>query len=495
MATDVRKLKDRAAELMAKRRFDKAAEAYAEVCALEPADLGLRQRLGDAQRQAGRLQEAVATYQSIAGRFAREGLLLKAIAVNKVILEIDPRHTSTQATLASLYSQRQGKTLAVPRPAPRSPRPPAPPAAAIELPADDGVPLELEVAPPIASGALTPLDDVAEAAKAARAPAEEAGSATPPPDAADLGAQPLEPTPELSLDLEAEMDRQLASASEPPRLPPIPIFSDLDPQAFVELLQRCTLLRFQKSEEIVHQGDPGRSFFVVSSGTVRVRRSEPSGEVLDLAQLREGAFFGEMALLSDSPRTASVVAEGVAEVLEFPAAVLGKLMAEHPSARRAIEKFTRNRLLAGVMATSPLFRPFDAEHRRLLIERFLMREVGAGEKVIEQGKPGDGLYVVMQGRFQVLRQGDGGPLLLSELREGDVFGEISLLARDVATADVVAAVGGRVLRLPRQVFDEIIVSHPQVLELLSKVAEERSRTIEAVLGGKVACDTEGLMLL
>ncbi len=203
-----------------------------------------------------------------------------------------------------------------------------------------------------------------------------------------------------------------------------------------------------------------------------------------------------MALLSDGPRTASVIAEGEVELLEFPAEVLSHLMASYPSARKAVEKFTRNRLLASVMATSPLFRPFDQENRKLLIERFLVRDVAAGETVIEEGKPGDGLYVIMQGRFQIRRRQPGAePLLLSELREGDIFGEISVLTRSNATADVVAAGPGRVLRLPRQIFDEVILTHPQILELVAKLSEERMQTTEAVLGGKVACDTEGLMLL
>jgi CRP-like cAMP-binding protein/tetratricopeptide (TPR) repeat protein len=576
LALDIRKLKDRAAEQMAKRRFDKAAESYAKLCEADPADLTLRQRLGDAQRQGGKVHDAVITYQMVADRFAREGLLLKAIAVNKVILELDPTHTATQATLATLYAQRQTKAVPVVRvPAPQAASPEGP--EAIELPEEE-VELELDrpsaaastakgkakaaVIPDFQGGAATPIDDLAAAAEAAAAqiddgdeglelelepaaleleedegielnlaPPAPAPVAAAPPAAAPPAvvppavvppvrapADPLSafargssdaPAPELSLDLDAEMDQEIAKApaapppaaaaappAPPTRFPQTPIFSDLGPRAFVELLQRCSLLRFQPGEVIVSQGDPGKSFFVISSGTVKVRRLERTGEAIDLAQLHEGAFFGEMALLSDGPRTASVVADSEVELLEFPAEVLTHLMATYPSARRAVEKFTRSRLLAGVMATSPLFRPFDQENRKLLIERFLLREVAAGETVIEEGKPGDGLYVVMQGRFQIRRHQAGGePLLLSELHEGDIFGEISVLTRSNATASVVAAGPARVLRLPRQVFDEVILTHPQILELVAKLSEERMQTTEAVVSGRVACDTEGLMLL
>ena len=535
MSKDIRKLKDRAAELMAKRRFDKAAEGYLELCKLEPTDLTLRQRLGDAQRQGGKVREAVVTYQLVADRFAREGLLLKAIAVNKVILELDPTHTATQATLATLYAQRVGPA----RPAARRAVTPvkSPASVAIELPAEPVGTLELE------SSRLTPLDQLElsederegtepESSRAAGDmefefeldPGEELEAASEleqPGEAARTGsglsleelarATDALATPELSLDVDAEMAQLGLGDSgplsrpppelpaEPPAapLPSIPLFSDLEPAAFVELLQRCTLRRYQPGEIVLRQGEPGRSFFVVSSGTVRVRRLERAGELLELARLQEGAFFGEMALLSEAPRSASVEAEGPVELLEFPAEVLRRLMADHPSARRAVERFTRSRLLSSVMAASPLFRPFDAENRRVLIERFRTREVATGERVLREGEAGDGLYVVMQGQFEVRRSGPDGPgtIVLSALREGDVFGEISLLTRSAATADVVAKGPARVLRLPRQIFDEVILTHPQILELVARLSEERMQTNEALLGGKIAWEAEGLMLL
>ncbi len=454
MPKDVRKLKDRAAELMAKRRFERAAEAYRELCGLEPRDLSLHQKLADALRAGGEREEAARIYQSVADRFAREGLLLKAIAVNKIILDLDPTHTATQATLASLYALRQGRV-----------------------------------------GGSSPRE-------APRAVGENEGAAQPPPvrSEADL------PTPELDLDLEAEMAQLVAPsvggprASPPaaaPRLPETPLFSDLEPSAFIQLLTRCALRRYEAGELVVRQGDPGSSFFVLGSGSVRVFRRGETGEVVELARLAEGAFFGEMALLSDAPRSASVEAAEQVEILEFPAAVLRELVTEQPSAKRAVDRFTRSRLLSSIMATSPLFRPFDFENRRLLIERFRVREVGVGEVVLRQGAEGDGLYVLMQGRLEVRRREgeDGGGLLLSELREGDVFGEMSLLTRSPASADVIAKAQSRVLRLPRQVFEEVILTHPQILELVARLSEERAKTNDALLGGTIACDTEGLILL
>src|SRR5471030_2180980 len=103
---DLRKLKDRALQEMAKHRFDKAAATYAELCAADPRDLQLRQKRGDALRAAGHTDEAMSVYTELADAYAKDGQLLKAIAVNKVVLEIDPQHTQTQQRLSALYSRR-----------------------------------------------------------------------------------------------------------------------------------------------------------------------------------------------------------------------------------------------------------------------------------------------------------------------------------------------------------------------------------------------------
>src|ERR1700722_14286506 len=103
---DLRKLKDRAQQEMAKHRFDKAAATYAELCEADPRDLQLRQKRGDALRAAGRTDEAMGVYLDLAETYAKDGQLLKAIAVNKVVLEIDPAHMQTQQRLAALSSRR-----------------------------------------------------------------------------------------------------------------------------------------------------------------------------------------------------------------------------------------------------------------------------------------------------------------------------------------------------------------------------------------------------
>jgi len=151
--------------------------------------------------------------------------------------------------------------------------------------------------------------------------------------------------------------------------------------------------------------------------------------------------------------------------------VLNNLVKQHPHVATSIRQFGRQRLLADVMATSALFRPFERAERKKLVELFKVREVQGGEVFIREGTPTDALALRMNGELTVNKGGAA----VATLREGDIFGEMSLLSKKPATATVDAKRRSNVLRLPRERFEELIVTYPQVLVLVSELADSRTR--------------------
>jgi CRP-like cAMP-binding protein len=473
VAANIRALKDRAVELMGKRRFDKAAQAYAQLCELDPKDAVLKHRLGDALRAAGKPQAAVTAYRHAADGYGADGLLLKAIAVCKVILEIDPKHTQTQERLAAFHAKRASAAAKVPPMVPDSTGVPLTESSFEELPD-----LVLEEAAPESEESIEVVlpdeEQPDEELIVVREQADEEEAPASLPQAQEVHE------PE---------DRPVA-----PLLVSTPLFEALEPAAFVGLLQGCLRRPFKDGDVLIRQGDMADSFFVLAEGRVRVVRQveDPSANRdVELATLSEGAFFGELALLTSGPRFASVIGVGEGEALEFPSPMLEDLQRAHPPVAEVLRRFAQARMLQNVLATSPLFRPFDWENRKLLINRFLQRDVPSGEVILQEGKGGDGLYVVLQGRMRVTH----GDATLAVLHEGDVFGEISLLTRGSATATVTAEGPAKLLRLPREAFLELISTHPQALEVISEIAEQRQQTNEALLSGAIAYDVEGLMLV
>jgi len=83
----------------------------------------------------------------------------------------------------------------------------------------------------------------------------------------------------------------------------MPLFRDLSPAELDVLLARLVPLEAATGETIIRQGDSGERFYIVRSGAVEVER-----DAQPLAQLGAGEAFGEIALLLDVPRTATVTA-------------------------------------------------------------------------------------------------------------------------------------------------------------------------------------------
>jgi CRP-like cAMP-binding protein len=276
------------------------------------------------------------------------------------------------------------------------------------------------------------------------------------------------------------------ATAQPKKVPAkkVPLFDDLSQDAFVELVNKLSYHRHVPGQLIIREGDPGRSFFIIVEGKVRIYKVGPDQKEITLAHLGEGAFFGEMALLSGAPRTANVVAEEDTEILEVTDTVLRELAGKHPQVVSSLKNFYRQRLLNNVMAISPLFKDFDPSERKQIVEKFRMKQAAQGEVLITEGKNSDGLYVVLHGGVQVATAKEKHPIELARLKEGDVFGEMSLLTRKPATATVTSQGNSILLRLPRENFQELVLTHPQILELVSELTEKRKSATEAILQGQ-----------
>jgi CRP-like cAMP-binding protein len=234
---------------------------------------------------------------------------------------------------------------------------------------------------------------------------------------------------------------------------------------------------------------------VVASGRLAVSRRDERGEQVPLAWLGEGSFFGEMALLTGTPRSATVTAEEPSEVLELPGELLRAVAGRHPPLAAALQRFYRQRLLANALATSAVFRPFGREDRERVIERFRPREVRPGDVIVHEGAPSDGLYVIVEGAVDVAKRVLGRDQLVGQLREGDLFGETSCLRKTPATATVTVRRGGTLLRLPREAFDALVLAYPQILEAVAELSDERLEHQDAILSGRAQWTEDGLVLV
>ncbi|MDB6155485.1 MAG: rane protein [Chthoniobacteraceae bacterium] len=112
----------------------------------------------------------------------------------------------------------------------------------------------------------------------------------------------------------------------------VPLFQFLDEHEREELASQLDVVQFAKDETIFNYGDPGDAIYVISSGEVEVFFKNDTGERIVLELASRGNFFGELSLLDNGTRSASVVAIKETEALRLGRADLEKFLHLHPEA-------------------------------------------------------------------------------------------------------------------------------------------------------------------
>jgi CRP/FNR family cyclic AMP-dependent transcriptional regulator len=108
----------------------------------------------------------------------------------------------------------------------------------------------------------------------------------------------------------------------------VPLFEQLTDRELTGIERILHERMYNPDEEIFREGEPGVAMFIIQSGSVLIQVGH-SGKTL--AELHEGEFFGELALLDDSPRSAGAKANTESKILAFSQPDLFSLMERNPN--------------------------------------------------------------------------------------------------------------------------------------------------------------------
>jgi small-conductance mechanosensitive channel/CRP-like cAMP-binding protein len=125
----------------------------------------------------------------------------------------------------------------------------------------------------------------------------------------------------------------------------VEIFAPLSVEEKQAVARSAVRSVFAPGELILRRGDPGASMFVIYRGTVEVRLPTRDGNAQQVAELKPGSFFGEMALLTGEPRNADVITVGEVETLEIRKGVLQEVLDNNVALAEALSRIIAERQL------------------------------------------------------------------------------------------------------------------------------------------------------
>ena len=162
---------------------------------------------------------------------------------------------------------------------------------------------------------------------------------------------------------------------------------------------------------------------------------------------------------------------------------LDAAVAKSPELGREFAEHCRRRMLDNLVKTSPILRSVNPTDRADLVHRFSIRAFEPGERIVTQGTPSDGLFVIASGEVSIVQNDAAGEkTVLARLGTGEVIGEVALVLRRPPIADAIANHPTVTLFLPRDRFLETVRAHPVVFvdlyELATRRDEETSAAVE-----------------
>ena len=251
-----------------------------------------------------------------------------------------------------------------------------------------------------------------------------------------------------------------------------PLFAGLGEEDLKMISGRLRSERHAKGTDIVTQGEPGTSFYLIESGTVDVWVRDGDGNETLEVELGRGDYFGERALLSDVPRTATCRCGTAVQVLALERDDFDVLVARRFKVAEALdEAIQRAELLMGM----PLFSEVKAPQVKKLTAKLNAESFPVGTHIIQQDDSGDKFYLVKSGTVEIRRHAEGAEeeAVVGRLGPGEYFGEIALLMDVPRTASVVAETDVELLSLDAVSFDEMVRDYLQSSRSLEQVSSRR----------------------
>ncbi len=256
-----------------------------------------------------------------------------------------------------------------------------------------------------------------------------------------------------------------------------PLFSALTEEERRSISAEMQLGAYQQGQSITVEGAPSDAMYFVESGWVSIF-SEQAGKRAMLANLGSGSVLGDVDVLLDRPHSTPAEAASEVKLWSLSKSALLDLMVRQPMIGIKLSLAVGSKVVQVTQYLAdhrlrdiPFFTQLSREILLGLAERLELKTYQRGDTICWLGEPGEAMYIIESGEVQVVLAPESDEVSMP-LKEGDLLGEMALLAHKPYAATYRVSDEAILWGLFRADFDELVAEYPAVRQALSRALSQ-----------------------
>ncbi|ORX95649.1 camp-dependent protein kinase regulatory subunit [Basidiobolus meristosporus CBS 931.73] len=228
------------------------------------------------------------------------------------------------------------------------------------------------------------------------------------------------------------------------------LFKNLDEEQKKDAVDAMAEKKIFQGEEVIKQGGIGDYFYIVESGSLDCYvEKEGDVEPLKVTDFEPGASFGELALMYNAPRAATIVATSDCVLWALDRVTFRRMLMERTNSKR--------KMYEHFLEEVPLLASLESYEKHKIADALETLVFEDGEVVIRQGDIGQNFYIIEAGEA-IVTKADASNFAsqISVLTKGDYFGELALLNNKPRAATIVASGKLKVVTLGKRAFVRLL---------------------------------------
>ncbi|XP_029682397.1 protein kinase, cAMP-dependent, regulatory, type II, alpha, B isoform X1 [Takifugu rubripes] len=230
------------------------------------------------------------------------------------------------------------------------------------------------------------------------------------------------------------------------------LFKTLDQEQFSEILDAMFEVLVKPQQHIIDQGDDGDNFYVIETGTFDIFMKK-DGANLCVGKYDNKGSFGELALMYNTPRAATIVATQDGALWALDRATFHRLIVKNNAKKR--------RMYEAFIESVALLKSLELSERMKIVDALAARGFKDGERIITQGDDADCFYIVESGQVRIMikskvSEQNNVEVEVARCSRGHYFGELALVTNKPRAASVYAVGETKCLVIDIQAFERLL---------------------------------------